>query len=239
MTGKRAGTPAGVPEGTRMLSRRNLLAATASIPLMLTGCAGRLLNSGEAPRLFSLSPATEFTAGLPRVEWQLLVETPLAHSGIDSTRIALLQASNELNYYSNANWIDTAPEMVQQFLVESFENTNRIVSVGREATGLRSDFVLKTDLRDFQAEYGSGDISSTAPTVHVRLACKLVRMPRRNIVASDTFTARVRADSSRLVDIIAAFDNALEAAMRRAVEWTLRQGASNVQTDPLPQQPAV
>lgn len=222
---------------THRLTRRGLLVMAAALPL--SGCAARrLLDESQPPRLFNLTPASDFTAGLPRVEWQLLVETPLAHAGIDTTRIALVQPNNEQSYFANANWVDTAPEMVQQLLVESFENTNRIVSVGREATGLRSDFVLKTDLRDFQVEYENGDTATTAPTAHVRLAAKLVRMPRRNIIASDTFQANVPARSPLLVDIVAAFDEALDAAMRRAVEWTLRQGASNVQAEPLPTRPS-
>src|SRR3546814_3362056 len=43
--------------------------------------------------------------------------------------------------------------MLQSLIVQSFDNTGRIVGVGRETAGLGADFVLKTDLRAFQAEY--------------------------------------------------------------------------------------
>ncbi|MFM2043920.1 MAG: hypothetical protein RLY86_2496 [Pseudomonadota bacterium] len=219
--------------GGRRFGRRALIAGLAALPV--AACSpSRLLRPAEPPRLFNLTPAGEFTTGLPRVEWQLLVETPLAHAGIDTTRVALQQSGNQLTYFSNANWVDTAPEMVQQLLVESFENTNRIVSVGREATGLRADFILKSDLREFHAEYGGGEPGKDAPEAHVRLVTKLVRMPRRNIVAGDTFLARVRATGPDMVDIVRAFDEAMDAVMRRAVEWTIRQGASNAESTPLP-----
>ena len=39
--------------------------------------------------------------------------------------------------------------MVQTLLVESFENTGKIVAVARKATDIRADYVLKTDLREF------------------------------------------------------------------------------------------
>jgi len=216
------------------VARRTLLGLAALLPL--TACsASRILGDGTPPRLFTLTPADEFTAGLPRVDWQLLVETPLASTGIDTARIALGADRNQLTYFADANWVDTAPEMIQLLLIESFENTNRIVAVGREATGLRSDYVLKSDLRDFQAEYNGGRPGESAPEAHVRLAAKLVRMPRRNIVASDEFEARVKAASPRLVDVIAAFDAALDAAMRRTVEWTLRQGEANAAEQARPQ----
>ena len=54
----------------------------------------------------------------------------------------------------------------------------RVVAIGRDASGLKPDYILQSDLRDFQAEFsGAG-----APKVHVRLIAKLVQMPERRIV---------------------------------------------------------
>ncbi|QJE73152.1 hypothetical protein HHL28_08685 [Aerophototrophica crusticola] len=217
---------------TPRLSRRGLLAAAAALPL--AGCnATRLLDAGRPPNLYTLTPAREFSAGLPRVPWQLLVETPLSNTAINTTRIALGQDGNRITYFADANWIDTAPEMVQLLLVESLENSNRIVAVGIEASGLRSDFVLKTDLRDFAADYGAGAPGTGIPAAMVRINAKLVRMPRRTIVASDTFEAQVPAAGPNFAQVIQAFDTALETVLRRVVEWTLRQGAANTDLDPL------
>lgn len=219
-----------VPKG---LKRRSLLGLAALAPLAACSPA-RLLNGGRPPRLYLLTPARDFTAGLPRVPWQLLVETPLANSAIDTPRIALGETVNRITYFADANWADTGPDMIQTLLVESFENSRRIVAVGVERSGLRADFVLKTDLRDFQAVYDGGDPTSTAPEARVRVNAKLVRMPRRNIVAGETFEAQVRADSPALKDVVHAFDQATGAVMRRIVEWTLQQGNTNVEMDPLP-----
>src|SRR3546814_5426049 len=68
-------------------------------------------------------------------------------------RIPLQDSPLELRYYERANWTDVAPRMLQSLIVQSFDNTGRIVGVGRETAGLGADFVLKTDLRAFQAEY--------------------------------------------------------------------------------------
>lgn len=218
-----------------MIARRGVLAAVGTGLLALGACSpARLFNAGRPPRLYMLTPAREFTAGLERAQWQLLVETPLANNGIDTPRIALGETSNRMTYYAAANWVDTAPDMIQTLLVESFENSRRIVAVGVERSGLRADFILKTDLRDFQANYAGADPTVTAPEAVVRINAKLVRMPRRNIVASDTFEARVAASSPALTDIVAAMDNATGAVLRRIVEWTLQQGMTNVSMDPLP-----
>ena len=53
--------------------------------------------------------------------------------------------------------------MVQTLMVESFDNFRCVVSVGRDTIGLRADYVLKSELREFQAEYAGVEDGETAP----------------------------------------------------------------------------
>jgi cholesterol transport system auxiliary component len=184
------------------------------------------------PRLYVLTPKSTFPKDMPAVKWQLLVETPNSPAGLNTARIALQDSPVELRYFRKANWTDFGPKMVQSLMIESFENSGRIVSVGREQIGLRSDFVLKSDLREFQAEYdGAIPVDATAlaathsaPWARVRVNLKLVKMPQREIVATETFERRVRATANTMTDIIAAFDEALGKTLKSAVVWTLKTG---------------
>lgn len=199
--------------------RRALLAA--ALALGLAGCGSVVGNLvAEPPDLFTLTPKTTFADGLPKVSWQLVVEEPTASGGLNNTRIARRSEPTELNYFAQAAWIDRAPEMVQTLTVESFENSGAIVAVGRKAIGLRSDFDLKSELREFQAEYdGAG-----APLVRVRLNVKLIKQPRRQIVASENFEAVERAPGASMEQVIVAFDEALGKVLRQVVQWTLIHG---------------
>ena len=38
-------------------------------------------------------------------------------------------------------------------MIEAFDSSDAIVAVGRDAAGLRADYFLQSDLRDFQASY--------------------------------------------------------------------------------------
>ena len=184
------------------------------------------------PRLYVLTPKSTFPKDMPAVKWQLLVETPNSPAGLNTARIALQDSPVELRYFRKANWTDFGPKMVQSLMIESFENSGQIVSVGREQIGLRSDFVLKSDLREFQAEYdgaipdGATALAATywAPWARVRVNLKLVKMPQREIVATETFERRVRARSNTMTDIIASFDEALGKTLKSAVVWTLKTG---------------
>lgn len=200
------------------LRRRTML---TFVGLLALG-ACQLPGGGEPPNLYTLTPKTTFSPDLPKVDWQLIVETPVAAAGLNTSRIALQRSPVTLEYYANANWTDIAPLMVQTLLIESFENSNKIVAVSRESTTLRADFLLKTELREFQAEYdGSGP-----PRARVRINAKLARMPDRAIIGSYTVERTERAERSDLPAIAVAFDEALGGAMRRVVEWTLTTGST-------------
>ena len=198
-------------------------AAAVSGAGVLGGCAAINPLSASPPQLYTLSPKSTFSPNLPTVQWQLLIETPAAAAGLDSARIALRQSATTLDYYAEVAWTDRAPLMVQTLLVESFENTGRIVSVGREAIGLRADFVLKTELREFQVE--SFDVPVETP--RVRINAKLVRIPEREIIASENFERTQAAATSSFETVILAFDEALDGVLRDLVEWALIAGEYN------------
>ena len=195
-----------------------LLTVCASL---LVGCTGNLLPgaANDPPKLYVLTPKNTFSANLPKVDWQLTVALPVADAALNTARIALRHNPVSLEYYARANWVDTAPRMIQTLLVESFENSKSIVSIGRQSVTLRADYSLLTDLREFQAEY----IGAGPPRVRVRLNAKLVRMPQRNILATDTFEFVEPATSSDLKAVVVAFDVALGKTLKRIVEWSLTE----------------
>lgn len=188
----------------------------------LVGCAGNILPGAqtEPPKLYVLTPKSTFAPDLKKVDWQLTVDVPIAEASLNTARIALKRSPISLEYYERANWIDTAPIMVQTLLVESFENSKRIVGVGRQSIAIRSDFTLVTDLREFHAEY----FRSGIPEARVRLNAKLVRMPERVIVGVITVERLQAAAATDIDSVIEAFDTALGKTMKRVVEWALKTG---------------
>ena len=146
-----------------------------------------------------------------------MVELPISAETLNTPRIALSRDPLTLDYYGGARWTERAPALVQTLLVESFENSGRIVAVARKATDLRADYVLKTELREFQAEYsGSGP-----PIVRVQLNAMLVKMPERTIIAAFKSEREIEAGGTEVIDVIYAFDEALGKVLKSIVEWAL------------------
>lgn len=192
------------------------------LPLLagLPACQLPVPGQRPPPDLYRLTPKSTFNPDLQVVDWQLVLEIPLADAGLNTPRIALMRTPTRLEYYARANWADRAPLMVQGLMVQSFENSRKIVSVGRQAVGLRSDYILKSELREFQAEYLDGKV----PKIHVAINAKLVKMPKRVIVGSKNFTSLQTAEADSLEAVVQAFDAALGKVMRRLVEWTITAG---------------
>jgi cholesterol transport system auxiliary component len=195
----------------RLIRYSALLVAVATASCALPG-------SGEPPQLYTLTPKSTFDANLPRVDWQLVVERPVASAGINTQRIAVQRSPVTLDYFARASWTDQAPALVQTLLIESFENSGKIRAVTREASQLRADYILQIELREFQAEY---DKVGQPPQVHVRLNGKLIRMPDRTIVASQTADRLIRAEKTDMENVVLAFDEALGKVMKQIVEWAL------------------
>lgn len=206
----------------RSADRRGFLRAAAALPLvaLAAGCQVPVPGQGPPPVLFRLTPKSTFSEDLPEVTWQLVLEVPVANAGLSTTRVALQRTPTQLEYYARSSWTDRAPQMIQTLMIESFENSKRIVAVGRESVGLRADFVLKTDLREFQAEYFAG----SRPSVRVAINAKLVQLPRRTIIGSQSFESVAEARKDTMPEIIEAFDEALGKVLKDLVEWTLTTG---------------
>lgn len=199
----------------RQILRWTLMLAATGPAAAAGGCS--FPGSGPAPRQFRLTPATQFAAAPPAVAWSLAIEEPQAPHAIGDLGIARISAGNEVDYYQGVQWADRSTALLRTAIVESFQNSGKIPVVVQEWSGLRPDYLLKTNLRDFQAEpAGSGP-----PQAHVTLEAILIRLPRRTVVATSSFQAVAPAAADNVEAIVAAFDRALDQVLGALVAWVL------------------
>jgi len=194
------------------------LVAALCLILGLSACGNLIPVPGAVSNLYNLSPKSTFRQDLPAVEWQLVIDEPLASGGLNSASIAFKPSPLEVRYFKDVRWTERVPRMVQTLLVESFENSGTIVAVGRQAIGLRADFALKTEIREFQAERAAGH------SIRVRVNAKLIQQPRQNIVASRSFDVSVKESGDSMRNTIIVWDEAMGRVLRQIVEWTIIEG---------------
>jgi cholesterol transport system auxiliary component len=199
------------------LDRRAVLASGASA-VVLSACSS-IIGPPDAAPLYVLDPANPPAGRMPPVHWQLTVVLPETSDSLDTTRISLLLPAGQMDYYANANWQDRLPFLVQGSLVEAFEATGRMTRVGRETEGLKSDYLMITDIRDFQARYAVAD---TPPKVEVRIVAKLLNARTRTIVQSIDAQSAIQVDQNSIASVVTAMNLALANVQSQIVEWALR-----------------
>lgn len=194
---------------------------------LIAGCGAIPGPNGEAmPTMYELAPPTEFPTDLPRVSWSLVVGRPGVVGALDSANIAVRPIPLRIEYYADARWTTTAPDMVQNHIVRSFQNTGLIHAIGRSAVALDANYRLETDLVSFETVYPP---DSDMPEVQVRIYATLLAIPDGSVIASHDFMATVKPDSPALPKVIEAFDAATAKMVQDLIRWTLttpgRRGA--------------
>jgi cholesterol transport system auxiliary component len=189
--------------------------------LALAGCSG-LLGSSAPGHLYRVTPKSVYPVNLPRSPLQLLVDVPLASAGLDTSQIALSRSAVSIDYFADSEWTDRVPTLVQTALLASFENSKAIIAIDRDSVGLRADFILKPEIRHFEAVY---DSPNGPPDVWVAINARLVNPSGRDIVAQTAFERRGRASANEIPQIILAFDEALGDVMKEIVIWTVTNPA--------------
>jgi len=202
------------------LNRRHLLVGTGAI-VFAAGCSG-IVGPPAAPQLYVLKPALGPLDDAPSVNWALEIGGPNAMDSLDSERIALSRSSTTMDYYANAAWTARVPVMLQSLIVQAFEESGKIASVAPDTSALHSDYVLETDIRDFEARYDTPD---GAPKVVVRVEAKLFRTHARSIVASLSAVQETQAGGTGIDSVVMAFNEATGALLKQIVEWTLHAPA--------------
>jgi cholesterol transport system auxiliary component len=200
-----------------VLSRRRLL-SSASCIVPLAGCS--VLPAAPVAQIYRLSPPADDPPNQRALRKRLVVDIPTASESLDTDRIALTRNLTRFDYYADSLWTDRVPLLLQGLLVDAFENAGTIAEVGRSARTLTPDYVLATEIRDFQASYAAP--GEQPPAVVVTVALGLVRMPDHQMAGQTVITETSSASRNSLDSVVEAFDVAVGKILARSVAWTTR-----------------
>lgn len=186
--------------------------------LTLTAC---LSSGGGKTVVYSPQVRIDAQSAWPNVGWSLVVGKPLASEALDSSSIAVRPQPGELQAYADAQWSDPAPDMLQTALVQAFEDSGKIASVGRQSAGLHGDLALLLDLRRFESVY---DDPARPPSAVIEVQAKLLANSGNRVLATKNFLVTVPARDKEIPQVVDAFRSALTDLVGQMVAWTLVTG---------------
>ena len=196
--------------------------ALAAATSLLVGCIS-LFPQPDPAQLYrfgaTVPQAQETASGAPGFDVFLAV------TGFDraaaNDRI-LTVTGTQAAYIKGARWVTSAAALFDSAVQRAFDvdqGPARLVARGEIA---KADYVLKLDVRTFEARYDNGQ--AAAPTIMVEVHAALDRTHNQTVAGDRSFKASVTASDNRVDAIAVAFDQAIAQVLGKLVAWVDARG---------------
>ena len=159
----------------------------------------------------------------------LQVARPFAGPGLESEHIVIVEPEHRMSYYAGSQWAASLPVLVETLVVARLRGTGAWGAVNDSDSGFASEYFLQISIRRFEADYSIAAI----PTVRVSVDCALGRRASRELLASFTADGEAAASANRVSAVVAAFEQASNAALTQLAE----KSALAIKSLPVPSTP--
>jgi cholesterol transport system auxiliary component len=128
----------------------------------------------------------------------------------------------EAAYIKGSRWVSAANVLFDEAVTRAFDGSGGPARLIGHGEVVHADYMLKLDVRSFEARYEHGE--KAAPTVVVVVHADLDRISDRAVSGSRTFSAQVVASDNRVSAIASAFDQAVTQVLGQLVLWVDNKG---------------
>ncbi|WP_420133413.1 ABC-type transport auxiliary lipoprotein family protein [Rhodopseudomonas sp.] len=163
--------------------------------------------------VYDLQPATGFPAPTATIKGQLTIPEPTTVVLFDSQKM-LVAPNLDLPAFAGAQWSDSIPKMVQEKLIQSFENYDIAHPPLRPNDAVTPDYQLLIDIRSFQV---AGD---SAPGADVSLGAKIIDKNGK-LVAARLFQQTSKLEKPDPVAAVKAFEASFDEVAKALIPWTV------------------
>lgn len=118
----------------------------------------------------------------------LIVTTPRAHGGYDTSRMAYMQQAYGLRYYTLSRWADTPARMLAPLLAEAVQQTGRFQALYTAPGSIAAELRLDTELVRLHQ-----DFTRQPSVLQLALRAQLVDVSKGRVIATRLFDISVPA----------------------------------------------
>lgn len=162
--------------------------------------------------VYDLSAATGFPPPSPPLKAQLTIPESNTVVLFDSQKM-LLAPGLEVPAFAGAQWSDSLPKMLQEKLIQSFENYDIAHAPMRPNDAVQPDYQLLTDIRSFQV-VGEAD----ALRAEIAFSAKIIDKEGK-LVAAKLFQQATPLDKPEPAAAVTAFDKSFDTIAKQLVPW--------------------
>lgn len=188
------------------------LAAAILTVTLLGGCGGLLPAAPPAPAQFAIDqraagPAAAATAR-EAARATIVVGTPRAAAGYDSSRMIYLRQPHQLEYFAYHQWVDPPAQMLGPLVADALEATAAFKAVLLGASGASGEWRLEIELLRLQQEF-----TASPSRVQVALRAQLIDSRSRRVAATRVIEASEPAASDDPYGGVVAANQAVARAV--------------------------
>lgn len=207
-----------------MIALRTLVrgAAIGGLALALAGCIS-LFPKQEPANLFRFGFAAPPERATSNIQRFGVLNSVLTFDRAAASDRILTVNGNEAAYIKGSRWVTSASALFDEAVTRSFGTSSGPARLIGRGEVVRAEYVLKLDVRTFEARYTNG--AGSAPTVVVSLHAALDRTDDRTVLGDKTFEASAQASDNRVGAIATAFDQAVTKVLGELVNWVDARGA--------------
>lgn len=201
----------------KAMTRGAMLAAAASL---LAGCIS-LFPKADPAQLYRFGATTPQPQGMASGAPSFGVF--LAATGFDHAAAGdriLTVSGTQAAYIKDARWVTSSVGLFDSALQRAFDADQGPARLVDRAEIAPIDYVLKLDVRTFEARYDQ----AASPTIVVEVHAALDRTHDRIVVGDRSFKASVPASDNRVGAIAEAFDQAVARILGELVAWVDARG---------------
>ena len=163
--------------------------------------------------VYDLTAVTDFPALATEPSWQLVIPEPSALLALNTDKMSVRpQGGAESTDIPDAKWTDALPVLLQEKIIQSFENAGYSRSVSRPRDGLEAEFQLLLDIRGFSLVEGA------EPSGVLEFEAKVLG-PDGKILAARTFRGAAPATGTDAAAAAASLNKAFREAASELVPW--------------------
>jgi len=200
------------------------LGAAGLCLLLASGCAAlRPAATPGNPNFYSLdnplnlAPPRTLSPAAPT----LIISTPRAAAGFDSSRIIYVREPHKLEYFAHSEWIDTPARMLAPLVVSAVENSRAFRAVVHAPSSASGDLRLDTEILQLQQEF-----EGRTSRVRFVLRAYLVEDTSRRVIASREFEALATAPSADPYGGVVAANQAVRTVLENLAAFCTEAGGS-------------
>ncbi len=181
----------------------------------ILGGLERMTGGGAAPpkAVYDLKAIAAGPALERPIKAQVVVTDPTSIVLFDTQRILIEENDGRISHFEDAQWADTIPKLIQEKLIQSFENLDIANAPVRATEGINADYKLMIDIRRMQI------ITVETPAAEIALSVRLVGADGK-VIASRIFQESSKIGEMDARTAASALNEAFAALAREIISWT-------------------